>query len=173
MNVRATSATFLFFAFGVLSLLIPLPHREELAWYAIFYALLLVNTFFSIQYFSEIIPTDIALQRVADGTLVLCYAAIAIAMGYALYFGLFLLLLFIVATLKYWSAEPVVVDTRLLTRKVKFDFLGVLMALLFLTITLFGYPRPAVIALDVVYGIANVYLLFVKPLYQKPPEALG
>ena len=66
----------------------------------IFYAVLTINTYFSIRFYTDFTPESGA-QTLIDGALVALYAALALTIGLPRTLAFLALVMFIVATMKY------------------------------------------------------------------------
>lgn len=132
----------------------------------IFYAALMVHTYFSIRLFSAIAPRGNFTQTFFDFLLFLVNTGMALALANPLLFLFLNLLLFIVAPVKYSFLLGVVNHPKLLKRKIIVDLLGALAAALSLGVFLVGYEHKAVWGLLIAFSIASVYLFFIRPLYR-------
>jgi len=136
----------------------------------LFYAVLLLNTYFSIRCFSAIIPRGNRRQQIADATLVALYIMLPASFGNARWFMGFCVLLFTVATLKYVLLLKILAERKLLRKKIIADGLGMMACLAVLGGVVAGYPRLATYLWLAVFTIANVYLLFINPLHNLSPD---
>ncbi len=75
--------TIISIAAGIAALIIA-PIDWPTHWPGTPYAALLVNTYFSVMHFSNIVPADIPSQRIIDGVLTVFYLALAATLGNAL-----------------------------------------------------------------------------------------
>lgn len=132
----------------------------------IFYALMVLNAYFSISHFAAIIPANDKTQGWMDAGLVLCYILLAVSITRIVAFNLILLVLYIFASLKYILALPITPRPELLYRKIKIDTFGILACALATIAILVGYGRSAFIAWTVVFLLATIYVLYIKPLYK-------
>jgi hypothetical protein len=146
--------------FRVSSWEIALPH-------AIFYTVLIVNTFFSIRFFTPLTPRS-HYQTLVDGALVVIYAALALSIGWPIAFSFAALALFVVAPMKYTHKLELIPHTKLLRKKILIDLWGTVLCLAVLGGTILGYAPESAWALAIIFSLANVYLLFVKPMYRMP-----
>ena len=131
----------------------------------IFYILLIVNTFFSVKLFDQIIPNLLS-QKLIDTILVLLYAALAFTLGNAPLFTLVLACFFLVSSQKYVSLLGVVHQPTLLKRKICANILGALLGLIVLALILYGFTSYALWGLVAVFALANIYFFFISPLYK-------
>lgn len=137
---------------------------EALAPHVLFYSVLLLNSFFSIRMFSRIQPKVIS-QVVIDVILFLTYAALAISIGYPLAFAFSALSIFVVASFKYVFMLEVVSGDVILKQKILIDLTGTALCAAALGGTLLGYSFQSAWILAATFLIANVYLLFIRPMY--------
>ena len=130
-----------------------------------FYLLLVINTFFSVKFFSSLTSPADPYQKWVDGVLVLIYLALATQMGSPISFLLIASLLFLVACVKYSLLFRDFEYPRLLFRKIAVNIFGAILCLLTLLWFYMRYSHIALIAFPVLFAIANIYLLFIRPLY--------
>lgn len=130
---------------------------------ALFYAVLVFNTYFSIRFFSRLPPAGRD-EAVIDGVLVILYVVLAFSIGSILAFSFVSTLLFAVAVLKYYLLLGVV-DRRGILRKMAIDGLGVLLCAVAFAGSWLGYPLPSAWLQALLFGLANIYLLAVRPMY--------
>lgn len=161
---RAAVATLLFAAAGLCSMLFQggtsvyrLPH-------VIFYAVLTLNTYYSIRFYSAFTPNSL-FQGGIDFLLVVAYIALALSIGQPLAFSLCALLVFMLAPAKYAHMLGRTPHDGTLRRKIRIDLLGTLLCSGAVALTLYGLPLPAAWLLAGLFTIANVYLLWVRPMY--------
>ncbi len=135
-----------------------LPH-------VIIYSILVINTFFSIRFWSAFQPKD-ARQLLIDAVLVVTYFTLAFSIGEPVYFALAALLLFIAAPLKYILMRGRTSHEALVEHKILLDSLGTL-ACISLVVGLFlGYPLEVTWLFALGFTLANLYLLFIRPMYR-------
>ncbi len=132
----------------------------------LFYILLLINSFFSIKFFLKIIPRN-TFQNIIDVILIIFYILIALNLGNGIFFTLYLAMFFALAVLKYTRLLNLVNQPKLLRRKITANTLGILLALAAYFGILNGYETVSLWAMTIVFAVANVYYLFVKPLYRR------
>ncbi len=133
---------------------------------AIFYVTIVINTYFSIKLFAEIIPKENAGQKLLDTVLAFLYVGMALEMGDPKAFVFMALLLFIVAAAKYAFLLGIVHHPKLLKRKIIVDTSGVFACALALGGILAGFPKESAWAFAIVFVIVNLILFFVHPLYR-------
>lgn len=137
-----------------------LPH-------AIFYAVLLLNTYFSIRLFARIEPRDTP-QFLVNTALVALYCVLGVSIGEPVAFPLLAFLVFAVATPKYWLMLGKIGHDAYLWRKIRIDLSGVVLTALSAMGALAGYPLAAAWLLAGVFAVANVYHLWLRPMYELP-----
>lgn len=133
---------------------------------AIFYAILVINTYPSVQLFSSLVPQNDGKHALADIMLAGLYLFLAGSLGQPQQFALCATVLFIVAAGKYTLMFYDVPHPRLLQRKVRVDLLGALMCATVLAAMNLGWILSAAWALAIIFAVANVYVLGLKPLYR-------
>ncbi|MBI4079685.1 hypothetical protein HY414_00445, partial [Candidatus Kaiserbacteria bacterium] len=132
-----------------------------------------LNTFVSIRTFAAITPKN-APQNIFDLILALTYAALAFTVDSVLRFSLLSTALFVVAALKYIHLRSlIVIERRLIARKILLNSLGAGLSSLAFIITLWGSANVAAWTLSLTFTLANVYLLFVRPMYRLDQEDNG
>ncbi len=145
-------------------------------WTHAFYFLLLLNTYFSLRTFLQVIPPQIPSQRIVDSILGLHYFAAPFTAGSGKAFALLMLSLFAIATCKYLLAISAAAKKYLplLGRKIRIDAIGMLAAATALAaIAKFPDLRGGV-WWTIAFGLANIYLLVIAPLYPRlPAKALA
>lgn len=158
-------ATTAFSLAGIISLLFSASVSAYLLPHVIFYVVLVVNTFFSIRFFSRIAPENKS-QVAIDTVLVLLYLALAFSMGDPLAFAFFALCLFIAASSKYPLLLLVIPQTNVLKRKILIDLMGTAVCAAVLGATILGYASQAAWVAALGFTLANVYLLLIRPMYR-------
>mgnify|MGYP003394456233 CR=1 FL=1 len=133
---------------------------------AIFYATLTLNSYFSIKLFSSIVPPDDKKQWVVDGLLVVSYLALAWFISNPIFFFLAILFLFIIAAFKYTLLLGTISHPKLLKKKIFIDLCGVLMGAIAVTLAGFGFVIETAWAVAIAFVLANVLLLFIRPMYK-------
>lgn len=131
------------------------------------YAMLLFNTYFSIRYFSSRQAARDYRQWISDAALVIIYLLLAFSLDDAMYFVGLTALLFVVATLKYvelFGHAPVHTPLR---RKIRVDSLGIVVTTVAaLTMLWSTYDRIVTWVMIIFFIIANLDVLWVRPLYR-------
>lgn len=163
-TVKTMLATAAFSLAGIASLALVAPASSVLLPHIIFYAVLVLNTFFSIRFFSRIAPENLS-QIEIDTVLVILYFALASSLGRPILFAFFALCLFIAASSKYPLLLLVIPQTDVLKRKILIDLLGTATCAGILGATLLGYAFEAAWTSAILFSLANVYLLAIKPMY--------
>lgn len=133
----------------------------------VFHAVLLINTYFSIQCFGRMTPENARGQKVINGFLFLIYLLLPFSFAFASLYILLMLLLFLVASAKYAFLLGVISDTRLLRRKIIVDLSGAAWNYLVFMVGSVGLiPVDVLLWIWVgVFAAMNVYLLKIKPMY--------
>jgi len=164
-QTRAWLATVAFATAGLAAFIFVAP-STRLVWpEAIFYGVIVLNTFFSIRLFARISPAQ-TYQAVVDATLVLCYIALALSLGTPSAFPFFALCIFIAAPLKYILMLGETPYDKLMKRKLFIELLGTaLCAFALLGATILDYPLASAWVLAIVFSLANIYLLLIRPMY--------
>ena len=163
---RAVGATLIFVAFGALGAIIA-RHTIAIAWPPmLFYAMLVWNDYYSIKHFSTIIPPNKKSQVFIDTVLVGLHFISVFLFGNPFLFTIAMIVLFILAVLKYAGDLPSVKNSRALFRKVKIDALGALLSALALAGMFMGYPWQSTIIWAGIFVCASVYVILINPLYQ-------
>ena len=164
-NVKSLLATSVFALAGVISVLFYAIVSPFLLPHVIIYAVLVINTFFSIRFWSALQPKDVR-QLLIDAVLVVSYLALAFSIGKPFNFALAALLLFIVAPLKYILMRGRTPHGALVEHKILLDSLGTL-ACIALVIGLFlGNALEVTWLFAIGFTLANLYLLFIRPMYR-------
>jgi hypothetical protein len=172
LSRRAVGATAAFALAGMAGLVLaPQPWAMK-APHAVFYAVLVLNTYFSIRFFESLPPQDRD-ERAIDAILVVLYLALAASIGAPLAFALVAVLLFAAATAKYVLLLPVVDRRDILMRKILIDGLGLALCLAMLLGTLLADPGWSAWAAAIIFAIANVYLLAIRPMYADSRDRIG
>ncbi len=167
---RAAVATSIFLAFGLIGAIIA-RNNLVIAWPPIlFYAMLVWNDYYSIKHFSKIIPPNKMSQVVIDIALVILHFSSIFFFSNPFLFTIAMIILFILAVLKYAGDLSSVKNSRALFRKVKIDALGALLLALSLAGMFLGYPWQSTVAATAIFVCASVYVILINPLYE---DALG
>lgn len=165
--LRAIAATFAFALAGFLGFLfVPQPWPLK-APNALFYAVLVLNTFFSVRFF-DALPPQGRDERTIDGVLAALYVALAATIGWLVGFAVVAVILFAAATLKYVRLLPVMDRRDILARKIAIDGLGLAMCIAGLVATLWWDALWAAWGMAIVFAVANVWLLALRPMYSDP-----
>jgi len=137
----------------------------------IFYATIVLNTYFSIKLFASLTPISERVQHVIDIALVCAYTVSAFSLDNTMWFALSNLFLFVIAAAKYSFLLNVIKYQQLLKRKILIDILGIFFCACVLTASLLGYSYYAAWGMSLGFLYANYFLFFVWPLYKIPdPE---
>lgn len=132
----------------------------------IFYLVLTLNTYFSIKLFSTLIPEENFGQHLIDIILVINYSGLAFAITNALLFAIGVIFLFTIATLKYLFLLPHLPHPRLLKRKILIDIGGIILGLAALVGIIIGYSSYSTWGMAILFTLANILLLFIRPMYR-------
>ncbi|MDP3934907.1 MAG: hypothetical protein Q8Q46_01655 [Candidatus Giovannonibacteria bacterium] len=131
----------------------------------VFYAALILNSFFSVRVFASITPPRHIGQQFFDILLGLCLAFLPLNFGSPLNFILLATILFTIAALKYIFLIPLIGFSQLLYKKIRIDSLGILLCLLALTGFLWGYAKLSSVLFALIFLLANAHVLWLRPLY--------
>lgn len=131
-----------------------------------FYALLVLNTYFSVRTFASITPKEHLGQQCMDALLGVWLLLAPLSFNAPLYFVLITTALFIAATMKYIFLVPIVGFSRLLHMKIRIDTLGILLCSLALLGVLAGYAYYATAVWSFIFLVANIYVLWWEPHYR-------
>lgn len=163
---RAVAATMIFAAFGAIGIIIA-RNNLAIAWPPIlFYTMLVWNDYYSIQHFSKIIPPNKGSQVLIDILLLTLHFISILFFANPFLFTIAMVVLFILAVLKYAGDLPSVKNSRALYRKVKVDALGALLLALSLAGMFMGYPWQSTIIATIIFICASIYVIIINPLYQ-------
>ncbi len=164
---REIGATVLFALAGLVGLVIsPAPWAARLP-NALFYAVLVVNTYYSVRFFDSLPPADRD-ERVVDGALAVVYVLLSLAIGSHAWFALASTLLFAIAIVKYALLTRVMDRRDILNRKMAIDATGLVLCAATLAGTFAGYSLASAWVQAIVFILANVYLLAIRPMYALP-----
>lgn len=161
---KEVTATTLFTVAGIGGLVVAPHDWPAVVATGLFYVSLLSNTYYSIRFFGLLPPKDRD-ERVIDGALVLTYVALGLSLGRIIPFTAASTVLFVIAIAKYVLLMPIVARRDILRRKIAIDGLGLLLCGMAFTGALAGYPLESAWLQAILFGIANIYLLFVRPMY--------
>ncbi len=163
---RAMAATIGFGSFGVLAAT-TLVHNWTIAWpLVLFYAIIVVNTYFSVRAFSSITPADTTNQKAIDFIIACIYLSLATQFENPVGFTAIAALLFVACIVKYKLLALVTPTHRkFIQRKIILDWLGALLCTLAILGVATHYSYIATILFTTINALANVYLLAIKPFY--------
>ena len=169
MNFATRKALFAFVIFALAGiagwLLLVTDWRESLP-LAIFYTLLVINAYPSIRLFAGIVPQDNGQHALADIILLVSYLFVAASLGQPLQFALCSTVLFIIAAGKYALMLHEIPHPHLLQRKLRVDLLGAGLCAIGLEAMLFGYVLEGSWLIAIIFALANIDILFLRPLYR-------
>lgn len=131
----------------------------------IFYAVLVLNTYFSIECFSHIISPEDKLQQGIDYVLAFLYFFLAWNIFDPLRFSLVALALFVVATFKYVLLLGKTNYNIFLRKKIKIDVAGAFGCGLAVLGMFSGFIEITEWIWVGAFTLANVYLLAIRPMY--------
>ena len=134
----------------------------------IFFAMLVINTYFSIRCFSSITPENDNIAKVIDIGLAFLYLALALAFNDIQRFLLIALFLFELSVIKYSMLLRISAPEyqNLVLKKISIDMLGVISCSLALTLALLGYSFYSIWFLAMLLLAANIYLILIKSFYK-------
>ena len=133
----------------------------------LFYAVLVINTHFSIILFSSLVPHENKVQTALDLILFALYVYLIVREEGLQWFFFYVTLLFCIASIKYTHLLNELDQPKLLKRKITWDALGILLGLVTLGGIMSGYVVTSLWFCSIAFLIANIYLLFINPLYKK------
>lgn len=162
---RAALVTFAFAGSGVLLAWWNVTSWPTAAPLAVFYAALVVNTYFSVRCFSVAAPSAGWTQQGLDAALAVIYLALAASIGQPERFATVAVVLYAVTLVKYEALIRRGSAVPLLLRKLRVNSLGILACALALAAMMAGLRREASWFLAAVLVSADVYLLWLRPLY--------
>jgi len=131
----------------------------------IFYALMLINTFFYIRVFATITPKS-KMQNFLDFLLGIGLAFSPIFFNSPTNFVLVNLFLFIIVIIKDISLISLIGFSKLLLKKIRTDTLGILLCALCLVGILTGFTTLSLKLFAFIFFLANIYILKLRPLYR-------
>ena len=164
-TVKTWTATIVFSLAGTISALFYSTVSPFLLPHFVIYAVLVVNTYFSIRFWSALQPADIR-QTLIDGALALAYLALAFSIGEPMYFAFAAFALFALATFKYVLMRGRTSYEAIVERKTGIDALGALACAVLVLGMFLGYPLEATWLFAIGFTLANIYLLAIKPMYR-------
>lgn len=132
----------------------------------IFHAILILNTYFSIYRFALVTPPQDAIQKISDLALAALYLILACLFDRPAEYLLVSIEIFFLAILKWLHLASLSGWTHLLMRKVRIDLLGFLACLAAFWGIQFGYTSLTLMIWSAAFGLANIYLLFFRPMYR-------
>jgi hypothetical protein len=132
----------------------------------IFFALLILNTYPSLRLFGSLVPMDDGKHALADLMLALVYVFLAASFGNPQQFALCALVLFLIAAGKYSLMVEEIPHPQLIKRKINVDLLGALLCAGVLAAMVFGWQQQAAWALAIIFALANIDVLVIRPLYR-------
>ena len=159
-------ATFAFFgiivgAYTITNWVIALP-------LVVFYATLLFNTYFSVRRFATITPRENIMQQAIDAVLALLYLALPFFFIQPQRFLFITVILFATSTAKYVHLTKITDYPTLLWRKIKVNSAGMLGWFLVFAATFTKYETSLTIVAVTLFLLANIYVLWINPLYRLP-----
>ena len=164
-NKKATLASLAFFAIFVWAAKYIVVDWELSLPLAIFYVILILNTYFSVKLFSGITPKDNILQNIIDIILGTFYVLMLLNLNSPVSFYFLTLALFIFACMKYTFLLGVIDYPALLKRKIFVDLLGVLGCVIILALAVFNYSFAGWLFAGGFF-IANIFVLWLWPIYR-------
>lgn len=164
-RLRAFLVTYLFSTVGLWSVFFHAPSGIFVVPHALFYAVLTLNTYFSVRFYSVFTP-DSLFQTGIDLALAAAYICLALSIGLPLAFSLFALVIFIIAPAKYAHMIGSTAHDATLRRKILIDLLGTALCMLVFALTLTYHELSAAWIFAVLFGAANIYLLGINPMYR-------
>lgn len=165
-TAKAWTVSAVFALAGIAGFLFIAPDTKLLWPNALFYAVITVNTFFSVRLFARIAPPSLS-QLLVDGLLVLAYLGLAFSLGREWAFPFFALCIFVAAPIKYVLMLGVVPHSGLLKKKLLIDLSGTTLCVVaLLGAVFFDYPVAVAWGLAIVFSLANIYLLAIRPMYR-------
>lgn len=162
--LKAWFVSIAFLALALWTILFRAPLSSVLFPELIFFLVLVLNTFYSVRLYAAIQPDDLA-QAFVDVVLVAIYAWLALSLSTHIEFFLAATILFIAATPKYMLMHGKIPYDALLRRKVKIDTTGIALCTLCFGLAYSGHSFLAAWALAITFTIANIYLLWIRPMY--------
>lgn len=165
-KTKAIATTIFLVLFGIFCLIYKISDWRESLPLVLFYTVITVNTFYSISLFSGMTSMFSRAHNVFDFSLVVNYAFLAWNFNNPLNFVFFDLILFIIASAKYTSMLNIAPHPKLLKRKILIDISGIALAAITLIGIVFGLPEISLWFMATSLTIANIYWLFIKPMYR-------
>ncbi len=131
----------------------------------IFYIILIINTYFSINFFSKIIPKNILSQNIVDIILFTLYILLSFSFNVPIMFVFMACIFFTIATIKYVLLLGNMNHEKVLKKKIMIDSLGIILMQIVLGLIITNYQTFGLWFLVIVFAISNFYLLLLKPMY--------
>jgi hypothetical protein len=138
-----------------------------------FYATLTVNTYYSIETFASITPQSNIAQHIVDTCLFFIYLCLGYSVYDPLLFWSLAVLLFVTASIKYFHLGSLVNRPNLIRKKASLDLLGAGLVASALAATVFLNVTGSACLTATIFAIANVYLLYIKPMYGRIDSCLS
>ena len=167
MNPAAKSALVatVFSLAGIISALFYSVVSPFLLPHFIIYAVLVLNTYFSVRFWGGLQPKD-SRQLLIDAALVGAYLALAFSMGEPTYFAFAAFALFALATFKYVLMRGRTPYEAIVERKIHIDALGAFGCAIVIGGIFLGYALEAAWLFAIGFSLANVHLLLIRPMYR-------
>ena len=162
--MRAIAAAAGFSLIGFFALLIYGVNAPEVLPDVLFYAILVIHTYFSVRFFSTVIPQNLW-QIVTDLALVVVYCALALSFGNGFRFISVALCLFAVAIFKYVPSLSQPHLNALMSRKIKYLLGGVSLAIYSLIIAFVANDVVATWFFVVIYTYFTYIILLIERMY--------
>ena len=163
-GLRAFFVTYLFLTVGLWWALFHAPAGPTTLPHLIFYAVLTLNTYFSVRFHASFTPES-PFQTCIDLALAVSYIALAVSIGAPIAFSFCAVLIFAIAPAKYTHTIGRTPHDKTLRKKVLIDLLGTVGCVLVLGLTFAGFELQAAWILAGTFTLANMYLLFIRPMY--------
>lgn len=164
-TVKSWLATSVFALAGIIAVLFYSIVSPFLLPHLIIYAVLVLNTFFSIRFWSALQPKD-AWQLLVDSVLVVTYLTLALSIGQPVYFALAALCLFTTAPLKYILMRGRTPYGALVEHKILLDSMGTLACIALVAGLFLGNALEVTWLFAIGFTLANLHLLFIRPMYR-------
>jgi hypothetical protein len=165
-QVRARWATLCFIALGAIGVARSFDKLESAGPQIVFFGFLVWNDYYSIRYFSAILPAHKTSQIVIDGGLLIAHLILVLCFANPRNFFVGMAGLFTLATLKYAYELPFIKEPSKLYRKIKIDAMGALACVLATAGIVLGHSFAASMVWTVVFGGASIYVIHLRPLYR-------
>ncbi len=165
-QTKTIGVTILLCLAGIIGIFVSIKNISLAVPLIIFYASITLNTYYSMKLFNTIAGPHTFLQDLVDITLVVLYIYLAFNFNNAFVFTLTLTVLFIVAVMKYILLLAKIPYQKLLKNKIKIDSAGVILCLFAFAAVMAGYIYTGIWLLTIIFGISNLILLYVRPMYR-------